>query len=154
MNRLKTLRKGDMTGSIHALADYTNLVARMQQSPVMLIRHAKSGANYYGDTMSQQTTHTAAKSTLSDLLETRDVTKKIGPILCDKGITQCEKLGEQLHSYDFRVIISSPLRRAIETSYYTFRSHPNFSKMKIILHPLFRERLNLTGDCFQSNQDF
>lgn len=47
---------------------------------------------------------------------------------------------------DFKVIFVSPLRRTLETAYYTFKDHPNFKKMRVIISPLIREKIGITGD--------
>lgn len=72
--------------------------------------------------------------------------KIIDSPLSPKGIDQWKKASELAHSVDFDYIFVSPLRRAIETAYYMFRSHPNFHRIKFILHPMVRENIMTAGD--------
>jgi broad specificity phosphatase PhoE len=43
------------------------------------------------------------------------------------------------------MIIVSPLRRALETAYYTFKDHPNFKNITVVLDPDLRELMNCSG---------
>jgi hypothetical protein len=38
------------------------------------------------------------------------------------------------------------MKRALQTAYYVFKSHPNFDKIKFIVCPLMREKLKATCD--------
>jgi hypothetical protein len=40
----------------------------------------------------------------------------------------------------------SPLRRTLMTSYYIFKNHPNFEKIRFVLNPNARECMQGTGD--------
>jgi len=40
----------------------------------------------------------------------------------------------------------SPLRRTLETAYYTFKDHPNFKQLQFIVHPQLREKITISGD--------
>ena len=48
----------------------------------------------------------------------------------------------------------SPLRRTIETAYHIFKDHPDFANLKVILHPILREKICVSGDVPLSNEDF
>ena len=39
----------------------------------------------------------------------------------------------------------SPLRRAMQTAYHTFKEHPNFKSIRFIIVPLLREIMNLAS---------
>jgi hypothetical protein len=45
------------------------------------------------------------------------------------------------------------MKRAIETAYYMFKDHPNLknNKMKILIHPLLREKMHVSVDIPASN---
>ena len=43
-------------------------------------------------------------------------------------------------------VMVSPMRRAIETAYHTFKSHPNFSSIKFILCPYMKEAIDTACD--------
>ena len=36
----------------------------------------------------------------------------------------------------------SPLRRALQTAYHSLKTHPNFDKIRFIVHPLLRGKIN------------
>ena len=40
------------------------------------------------------------------------------------------------------VIVVSPLMRAMQTAYLTFKDHPNFQNVQVILHPDLREKFD------------
>lgn len=75
-------------------------------------------------------------------------------VLTSAGIAQCKLAAEHLQNYDIQILMLSPLRRAIETAYHTFQSHPNFANMQIILHPLLREKVTVSCDVPLSNASF
>lgn len=43
-------------------------------------------------------------------------------------------------------MLVSPLRRAIETAYNVFKTHPDFDQIKFVLVPDMRESMNIVGD--------
>ena len=47
---------------------------------------------------------------------------------------------------NLKVILISPLRRALQSAYFVFKDHPNFKNVKVILVPDLRESLQCTED--------
>jgi len=66
--------------------------------------------------------------------------------LSEKGIKQCYLAGEQTHSFKFKEVHMSPMRRCIETAYYMFKDHPNFKEMVFKVNPLLRAKINMGAD--------
>jgi len=46
------------------------------------------------------------------------------------------------------------MRRTLETAYHTFKNHKNFNQMEIILNPLLREKITISGDIPLRNKEF
>ena len=51
-----------------------------------------------------------------------------------------------LSKHDFHTVFISPMRRTLETTYNLFKNHPNFHKIKFVLHPHMIERLHVAAD--------
>jgi broad specificity phosphatase PhoE len=47
---------------------------------------------------------------------------------------------------DFKIVLVSPLRRAIQSAYFIFKEHPHFAQIRFVLAPLARERLSGAGE--------
>jgi hypothetical protein len=46
------------------------------------------------------------------------------------------------------------MRRTLETAYHTFKEHPNFNQMQVVLNPDIREKITITGDVPLANADY
>ena len=118
----------------------------------MLIRHANSEANEAANLVLKEAQQTKLGLPLERWLQVYGNDKYIDSQLTQQGIKQCEDASEHVNKIDFKYLFVSPLRRTIETTYYTFRNHPNWKTMDIILHPLLREKIGISGDVPLPNQ--
>jgi len=59
--------------------------------------------------------------------------------ISEKGFTQCNNSKLIVQNLNIKIVIVSPLKRALQTCYETFKDHIN--KPKIIVLPVFREML-------------
>jgi len=112
----------------------------------MLIRHANSEANEAANQVLSEVKLTKYGLPLERWLQVYGNDKYIDSQLTEQGIKQCEDASEHVNKIDFRYLFVSPLRRTLETTYYTFRNHPNWKTMEIIVHPLLREKIGISGD--------
>jgi hypothetical protein len=62
------------------------------------------------------------------------------------GIQQCEEVQCITNHLKIHTIFISPLRRALQTTYHVYKSHPDFEKIKFIILPSLREGLNTSSD--------
>lgn len=60
----------------------------------------------------------------------------------DEGIEQCIAKQAFFNAIDIHTVFMSPMRRAIQTAYYTFKDHPNLENIKFIVVPAWREFMN------------
>jgi hypothetical protein len=51
-----------------------------------------------------------------------------------------------VNNIKIHTIFVSPLRRAFETAYFVYKTHPDFDRIKFIVFPLIRESLNTSSD--------
>lgn len=108
-------------------------------SQVLLQRHGKSVAN-------------EAYEKILDLSNAEEVEAWIwnpelrDPRLSQTGNEQWVEVQKVVNALNIHTIFVSPLRRTLETAYYTYRAHPNFDKIKFILLPSIRESLNTSSD--------
>jgi broad specificity phosphatase PhoE len=63
----------------------------------------------------------------------------------DEGIEQCKAKQDTFNSIDVHTVFISPLRRAMQTTYYTFKEHPNLENIKFVVVPGCREFMNLAS---------
>ena len=40
----------------------------------------------------------------------------------------------------------SPMRRAVETAFYSFKNHPNLKNIRFYVDPLIREKITIAAD--------
>lgn len=66
--------------------------------------------------------------------------------LTDDGRGMCMKNHAHIDLPDLEVVLMSPLRRAMETTYTLFGQHPNFDKIKFVLIPGMHEKLESVCD--------
>ena len=98
---------------------------------IFVIRHAQSMYN-------------AAKND-KNLLKIRDSDKSfIDACLSEKGEIQCKE--NKMHLPNLKLIIVSPLRRALQTAYLLFKDHPNFKDIEVIMDPNIRESFGCACD--------
>ena len=112
----------------------------ISSSKVLLLRHANSEFNYE---MSELMKTDPSEDELRQIRTKKEL--RDAP-LSQLGIKQWEKAQSVANSLKVEVVVVSPLRRAIETAYYVFKTHPNFENIKFILLPKLREALDTTCD--------
>jgi hypothetical protein len=66
--------------------------------------------------------------------------------LNEKGINQCKELSNSLKEFKLKIILTSPLRRTLETTYYSLINHPDKENIKILICPLLTETVTATHD--------
>lgn len=109
-------------------------------SPVILLRHANSQYNFeYSQLAEKEFTDEDYKS-LRIKKDLRDAP------LSELGIQQCMNAQAMANMLKPKYVIVSPLRRALETAYYTFNTHPNFDDIQFILLPTLKEGLDTACD--------
>ena len=64
------------------------------------------------------------------------------PRLTPRGIKQLSHTIQDLLALSPKYVFVSPLRRALETSYYLFKDHPSLPNIRFIVQPLIMERLS------------
>jgi broad specificity phosphatase PhoE len=111
-------------------------------SQVLLLRHANSQFNYEYDQMQINKTERYEEyyQNLRIKKDLRDAPLSL------VGIQQCMKAQAMANKIKAEYIVVSPLRRALETAYYTFKSHPNFDNIKFVLLPVLKEGLDTACD--------
>ena len=65
--------------------------------------------------------------------------------LADVGIELAISKQHIFSNLNIHTVFVSPMRRALQTAYYTFKTHPNFDKIKFIILPKAREWLNFAA---------
>jgi broad specificity phosphatase PhoE len=67
--------------------------------------------------------------------------------LSDLGIKQCEETSSTASRLaNVTAVFISPLRRALQTAYLLFKTHPNFEAINFIVHPHLRENMHTVCD--------
>lgn len=104
-------------------------------SRVMIVRHANSAYNY-------------AVTDTEYLSDAERDPYLIDAPLTELGIQQCKDQVEKgiWLLPNLSLVITSPLKRAIETAYLVFKDHPNFKNMTFLLDPDLREGMNSPCD--------
>jgi len=105
------------------------------QDKLFFIRHAQSQFN-----LAQMVAAGAA----SEVREGEDLNVKFDYNLIDCGISelgkkQCEESAEKVKDLNVKFVISSPLRRCLQTTQETFKNHKN--KPKVVVWPIVKEML-------------
>merc|ERR1712032_1499301 len=63
-----------------------------------------------------------------------------------KGISQSNELSKSLKDFKIKIVLTSPLRRTLETTYNSLKNHPDKDKIKILICPLVTETVTATHD--------
>ena len=62
------------------------------------------------------------------------------------GIEQCLNSQSEVNQFNYSIVYTSPLRRALETTLHMFKNHPNKDKIKFIVLPMAAETMNSASD--------
>eukprot|EP00343_Euplotes_focardii_P009499 CAMPEP_0205823748 /NCGR_PEP_ID=MMETSP0206-20130828/17773_1 /ASSEMBLY_ACC=CAM_ASM_000279 /TAXON_ID=36767 /ORGANISM="Euplotes focardii, Strain TN1" /LENGTH=210 /DNA_ID=CAMNT_0053121191 /DNA_START=18 /DNA_END=647 /DNA_ORIENTATION=- len=108
-------------------------------SQVLIQRHAKSIANESYERLNDYSNFEELSKWICDP-SLRD------PKLCETGYQQCVEARKAVSSLRIHTIFVSPLRRALETAYNVYKTHPDFKKIRFIVLPWIRESLNTSSD--------
>ena len=65
--------------------------------------------------------------------------------IADTGIELAISKQRIFNNLNIHTVFVSPLRRALQTAYHTFKSHPHFDKIKFIIMPKARECINFAS---------
>lgn len=114
---------------------------------VILLRHAKSVSN-----CKRQAIKAVKGFDKSTIIKVRVDKELRDSPLSEIGIEQCEKVQDSFNNIKVHTVLVSPLRRALQTAYHVFKSHPNFNKIKFVVVPKMREIINTTQS-FPANID-
>ena len=74
----------------------------------------------------------------------------IDPGLHEIGQKQCEAGQAVVNSIDWKVVFTSPMQRAMETTVEMYKNHPNKDNIKFIVLPIVREVLHTVCDIAQN----
>ena len=66
--------------------------------------------------------------------------------ISEDGVKQSISLQDEINKLDLKYVFVSPLRRALQTSYYLLQKYPKKSRLQIYVHPLLREVLHNAND--------
>lgn len=66
--------------------------------------------------------------------------------LNEKGINQSLELSKSLKDFKIKIVLTSPLRRTLQTTYNSLKDHPDKEKIKILICPLVTETVSATHD--------
>jgi len=112
-----------------------------KSSKVVLIRH--------GNSMFNKLFHELEGYEYIETPRYFDIYSDLGLIdspLSPLGVEQCEQAAQLSNIIKFDTVFVSPLRRALQTAYIMFKNHPDFGKIKFIVHPQMRENIMTIGD--------
>ena len=117
-----TSRKGSLNG-------------KRELDRVMILRHGQSQFN-------------AAMKNLGEILKAEKNMSLIDAPISEEGHKQCLKASKEALTLlpNVKIVVVSPLRRALETAYHTFKAHPNIGNIRFILNPDVRESMNSICD--------
>lgn len=138
--------------SLSSIASHSHQarLAVLEQARTLLIRHANSTFNSRWSHVQQKIAR--GEATEDGFIEVVNDMSLLDCPLSDLGISQCLQeapLVSQLSN--IRTVFVSPLRRALQTAFLLFREHPNFSRMRFIVHPLLRENMHTVCDIPESH---
>ncbi|CAI2370211.1 unnamed protein product [Moneuplotes crassus] len=102
-------------------------------SQVLLIRHAQSLYNEKSLQLKAQDSGSEEYKLNAMDVSMRDCN------LSEAGLTQTKNLQEQINLLNIRIVLVSPLKRALSTAYHLFCEHPNFENIQFIVVPEIRE---------------
>lgn len=84
--------------------------------------------------------------------------KYIDAILTEKGISQAEKMSSILSNLEIEIIYVSPLYRALQTSFLSFKNHPKKNFLIFRIHPLLTSIVtcahDITSNIQKSKKEF
>ncbi|CAI2373423.1 unnamed protein product [Moneuplotes crassus] len=120
--------------------DSAELEALKQGSQVILLRHANSEYNFEYGKMSLRNYSIEDERILRVRKDLRDAP------LSDLGLQQCKEAQPMANRLDVGYVFVSPMKRALETAYNVFLSHPNFDNIKFIVLPMLKEAIDTTCD--------
>lgn len=109
-------------------------------SNVILVRHANSKFNLDESHLDNKEGYGESMMRLFQNEKHRDTE------LSDFGVAQSEYASRIATKLDIGTVIMSPLRRAVQTTYYFIKKHKNFNNINFILHPDLREHIFGTGE--------
>lgn len=66
--------------------------------------------------------------------------------LAIKGIRECKDIQGVSNYLKIDTVFVSPMRRALQTAFFIFRTHPDFEKINFVVCPYIREVLGVTWD--------
>ena len=125
------------------IKDYANDLKSSSQ--VLIQRHAMSVANEeYAKIKDHSDFDQLSKWILDPSL--RD------PKLSKTGHYQWKEVRPLVNTLKIHTIFVSPMRRTLETAYHTYKTHPDFERIRFVLLPTVRESLNTSSD-FPSDVD-
>ena len=129
------------------ICEISELEMLKRGSQVLLLRHANSTYNFaYSEMIKNAYTDDDYKK-LRIKKELRDAP------LSKLGVQQCEKAQLLANQLKVEYVLVSPLRRALQTAYHTFKNHPNFENIQFILVPKLREAIDTSWDIPLNIQD-
>ena len=110
-------------------------------SQVVLLRHAKTVFNEAHTALQMMPSIDEAEMiALFTSEEMRDCK------LTAFGFKQCDKAEEAAWKIKVHTVFVSPFRRALQTAYEIFKTHPQINEIKFVLMPKMREGLNTSND--------
>lgn len=129
------------------LTDNPELNMIKKGSQVLLLRHANSQYNYEYDWMAKEPFTDEDYKTLRIKKDLRDAQ------LSKLGMQQWELSQALTNGINVGYVLMSPLRRAVETAYHMFKTHPSFDKIQFIIVPYMREAVDTVWDIPVNIQD-
>ena len=103
---------------------------------VILYRHATSNANIKFRSRKQQNI---------DLTELELSEEERDSEIAEVGIELSISKQKTFNNLNIHTVFVSPLRRALQTAYHTFKNHPHFDRIKFIIIPKARECINFAS---------
>jgi len=113
-----------------------NIYEKSLNGPVIFIRHAQSLHNKIA----------LEKGSKGIDFEEKWSKDLIDASITELGLEQTQTLSPKLLDLNFTYVFTSPLNRSIETLYYSLKNNPNFSKLKLFVHPLLNEKVSSSCD--------
>ena len=103
---------------------------------VILYRHATSNANIKFRSRKQQNI---------DVTELELSEEERDSEIAEVGIDLATSKQRIFNNLNIHTVFVSPMKRALQTAYHTFKSHPHFDKIKFIIMPKARECINFAS---------
>lgn len=66
--------------------------------------------------------------------------------LSEKGVEQAKNLSKKLNAIQIEKVFVSPLKRALQTTFYALENHPNIDNIVVTIHPLITETVSGVHD--------